>query len=303
MKKIVVIGSLNADFVVNVSHMPVVGETVLAKDFELIPGGKGANQAYALGRLGADVTILGAVGDDGYGKLLLGNLENAGVNVSQVGVVPGANTGMAIVTVNKDGNNSIVVVQGANALVSKEYIDSKRSVIGQSDIVVLQLEIPAETVIYAAKLAKELHKTVILDPAPAVRGLPKELFENVDIIKPNETELSILSGIDRAEERLEDATGILKKAGARCVIVTLGNKGVYLSPPDKEARIIEAEPVRVVDTTAAGDAFTAALAFGLSRGNTLRSSALFANHVSSIVVTRKGAQTSIPTLQEVMQQS
>jgi ribokinase len=300
MKKIVVIGSLNVDFVVNVPNMPAVGETLLAQDFEIIPGGKGANQACALGKLGANVTILGAVGADSYGQIQLNSLKNAGVDVSRVEILDSFNTGLALVTVNKEGNNSIIVIQGANRLVTKEYIDRNKSIIEQCDIVILQLEIPLETVVYAAKLAKELGKTVILDPAPAIKDLPKELIEQVDIIKPNETELSILSSIDNAENHLEEATKILKQLGARCVIATLGDKGVFLNLSDGSTYTITADPVTVVDTTAAGDSFTAALAISLCQGETILSAAAFANRVASIVVTRKGAQSSIPTLEEVL---
>lgn len=196
MKKILVIGSLNLDMVTNVDHMPAVGETILCPSMQLIPGGKGANQACAAASLGADTTILGAVGADSYAELLKESLCRAGADVSHLIARPDQNTGVALITVNRDGDNSIVVVSGANAAIHPEDIEKKRCLLEANDIVVLQMEIPLETVLYSAKLAKQLGKMVLLDPAPVPKVFPEELLQYVDILKPNETELSMLTGID-----------------------------------------------------------------------------------------------------------
>lgn len=299
-KKILVIGSLNLDMVVNVDHTPLVGETILSDKMELIPGGKGANQACAAGCLGADVTILGAVGKDTYAEIQKESLKKAGVDVSHLVCRENDATGLAMITVNKDGDNSIVVVSGANATLSPKDIDDNRELIEACDIVIFQLEIPLETVCYAAKLAKSLGKTVILDPAPVPKEFPEEIYKYVDIIKPNETELGMLTGISNAEEHLEEAVELLRGRGAKDILVTLGEKGVYLNEENGTSCRIPALKVEAVDTTAAGDSFTAALAIMLADGKTLAEAAQFANYVSAIVVTRKGAQSSIPMLEEVI---
>ncbi len=300
MKKILVIGSLNLDMVVNVDHTPLVGETILSDKMELIPGGKGANQACAAGCLGAEVAILGAVGKDTYAEIQKESLRKAGVDVAHLVCRENDATGLALITVNKDGDNSIVVVSGANATLSPKDIDDNRDLIEMCDIVIFQLEIPLETVCYAAKLAKSLGKTVILDPAPVPKEFPEELYGYVDIIKPNETELGMLTGISNAEEHLAEAAELLRSRGAKDILVTLGEKGVYINEEKGASLRIPALEVETVDTTAAGDAFTAALAIMLAEGKTLSEAAQFANYVSAIVVTRKGAQSSIPMLEEVM---
>lgn len=301
MKKILVIGSLNLDMTVQVDHTPVVGETILSNRMDMNAGGKGANQACALGKLGADVTMLGAVGRDMYADIQLDSLNTAGVNTTRIIVKEDVSTGIALITVNKEGDNSIIVVSGANATLSKKDIDDNLDVIKESDIVIFQLEVPLETVCYAAGIAKKLGKMVILDPAPVPKDFPEELYRYVDIIKPNETELGMLTGIDNTEEHLEEAVACLKEKGVKDVIVTLGEKGVYMVDKATGAERIPAIKVQAVDTTAAGDSFTAALAIMLAEEKSLREAVIFANHVSSIVVTRKGAQSSIPTLKEVMQ--
>lgn len=299
MKKILVIGSLNLDMVVNVDHTPAVGETILADNMEMIPGGKGANQACAAGCLNADVTMFGAVGNDMYADIQLKSLGAAGVNTSRIIKKPETTTGIALITVNGDGDNSIVVVSGANATLSCEDIDKNVDLIENADIIIFQLEIPLATVCYGAKTAKELGKTVILDPAPVPKVFPEELFRYVDIIKPNETELQMLTGIADVESHLSEASGLLKSRGVKNVLVTLGGKGVYLDSEEDGVWRIPAVPVEAVDTTAAGDSFTAALAVMLADGKSLKEAADFANYVSAIVVTRKGAQSSIPTFDEV----
>lgn len=299
MKRILVIGSLNLDMVVNVDHTPVVGETILSDRMELIPGGKGANQACAAGRLGGHVTMLGAVGDDMYGEILMKSLGAAGVDMKGIVRKQEEPTGIALITVNRDGDNCIVVVSGANGALSCKDIDNHMDLLKEADIVLFQLEIPLETVCYGAREAKRLGKTVILDPAPVPKEFPKELYSYVDIIKSNETELQMLTGIGDVENHLAKACGYLKGQGVKNILVTLGGKGVYLDSEESGTCRIPAVLVEAVDTTAAGDSFTAALAVMLADGKGLREAAVFANYVSGIVVTRKGAQSSIPTLDEV----
>ncbi|EPR09600.1 ribokinase [Ruminiclostridium papyrosolvens] len=299
MGKILVVGSLNMDFVVNVKHMPQVGETLLADSLEFIPGGKGANQAYALGKLGADVTMLGAVGNDSYGDIQIGGLKAVGVDTTHIARIEGVNTGIALINVNQRGDNSIIVVQGANKYVSREYIDKNLKVIEESDIVIFQLEIPIDTVTYAAKKAKGLGKTVILDPAPAPDSIPEELLANVDIIKPNETELVKLTGIEEVDGCMNKAVDTIKKQGVKTVIVTLGGKGSFVSSQNNVVKHISTQDVKVIDTTAAGDSFIASMALYLSKGKDIMSAVEFANHVASISVTRKGAQSSMPSMEEV----
>ena len=303
MGKILVVGSLNVDMVMNVDHMPAEGETILCDGMTLVPGGKGANQACAAGRLGTDVAMLGAIGDDDYGALQLKSLSEAGVEVGGLLKKEGQNTGTAFITVNKSGNNSIVVVPGANSAFRPEDIEANRELIEQCEIMILQLEIPLDTVCYAAKLAKSLGKTVILDPAPVPEHFPEELYEYVDIVKPNETELGMLTGLAEAQKHLTEAAQVLKARGVKNVLVTLGGDGVYINPESGEEIRIPACKVKAVDTTAAGDSFTAALAAMLLNGESLEAAAEFANRVSAIVVTRKGAQSSIPTIDEVVNYS
>ena len=235
-----------------------------------------------------------------YADVQMNSLSAANVNTSRILVKEDVGTGLALITVNKEGNNNIIVVSGANATLSPKDIDDNLDIIMKSDIVILQLEIPLETVCYAAKIAKKLGKIVILDPAPAPENFPEELYAYVDIIKPNETELEILTGIEHPEDHLEEATEFIRKKGVKDVIVTLGEKGVYMNSAKLGIERVPAISVKAIDTTAAGDPFTAALAVMLAKGKALKDAVEFANYVAAIVVTRKGAQSSIPTLKEVI---
>lgn len=295
MKKILVIGSINMDFIINIKHNPEVGETILADNMKLMPGGKGANQAFAAGKLGGDVTMLGAVGTDSYGEQLSASLKKAGVETSHLRWNEKCSTAIAIVYVNASGDNSIVVVPGANCTVDEAYIHQKRALIEACDIMILQLEIPVDTVLYAARMAHQLGKTVILDPAPAVADLPEELFRYVDYIKPNETELGILTGT----RDCDDAMLQLKKRGVRNVIVTLGKEGCrYLCENGGFGRR-SGEKVKAIDSTGAGDCFTAAFAVGLARGDQLKEALEFATRAAAVSTTRAGAQPSFPEVEEV----
>lgn len=297
--KILVIGSLNVDMVVDVDHFPAAGETIISADMEMVPGGKGANQSCAAGKLGADVSMLGAVGNDSYAKLQFASLGGAGVDTSHILVKKDKATGIAFITVSRDGDNSIVVVSGANAALMPQDIDENEDLLDSCDMVLLQMEVPPETVCHAAKLAKSKGKTVILDPAPVPAHFPEELYGFVDVIKPNRTEAAMLTGVgcDTAEG-LRDAAKWLRSKGVREVLVTLGGDGVYIDSATCGISHIPAMKVKVQDTTAAGDSFTGALACRLAQGRNIREAAEFASIVSAIAVTRKGAQTSMPTWDE-----
>lgn len=299
MKKIVVIGSLNMDCVIETPHMPKKGETISGRSVTLIPGGKGANQAYAAGVLGGKVAMIGAVGSDSFGETLKSNLRNAGVDISSVSVIENETTGQAFITVDDGGENSIIIIAGTNGMVTKELVQRCQDKIKESDIVIMQLEIPLETVQYTKDLAVSLGKTVIIDPAPAVEDLPDDFFENVDYIKPNETELQILTGRKmKTEAELAEGAKEMLSRGVKQVIVSLGEKGCLLVSDEGE-KFFPANKVKAVDTTAAGDSFTAAFALALSEGRSCEEAIRFGQKVSAIVVTRKGAQTSIPTREEV----
>lgn len=285
------------DMVVKVPHMPAAGETILAGNMELVPGGKGANQAYAAGRLGARVTMFGAVGSDSYADIEKNSLATAGVDTSRLLVREGKSTGLAWITVNAAGDNSIVVIPGANATVTEQDIVDNEALLRDCDILLCQLEIPLKTVVYAAKRAKELGKTVILDPAPVPQEFPEELFSYIDIIKPNETEAAQLLGA--SINGYEEASDKLRAKGVKNVLITLGPKGAYINSETEGKHLMPVRQVLVVDTTAAGDSFTAALAVRLAAGSSLVQAVRYANEVAAIVVTRKGAQTSIPSADEV----
>ena len=297
MSKIVVIGSLNMDHIVHVPHMVKQGETILAKDdLRFVPGGKGANQAYAIGKLGGDVCLLGKVGTDEAGKSMLQNLSEMAVDISKI-ELSDVSTGTAWICVNEEGDNSIVVIPGANKQVDIPYIERNLSEIQKAEMIILQLEIPIETVCFAAKEAKQRGKLVILDPAPAQEGLPVELFSYVDILKPNETELAILTGMD-ASAKVEDMIKELRKLYKGTLVVSMGEKGVLIDDGEYSFRL-PARKTTVVDTTAAGDSFVAGMALRLVENKSLEEAIEYAQKLASIVVSRSGAQSSIPTAEEV----
>lgn len=301
MNRILVVGSLNMDFVIDVAHMPLAGETILGKNVTLVSGGKGANQAYAAGKLGGSVQMIGAVGNDMYGKMLKDNLETVGVDTSGIETMEGVPTGNAFITVDGQGENCIIVIQGTNACITKEMIDRHMELIDNCDMVIMQLEIPIEIVDYVKKIAKKKGKTVILDPAPAKEGLPEEFFRGFDIVKPNETEIRTLVGrnLETTNDLISGARELLEK-GVGKVIITLGGEGALLVTKEHSEHF-PAGKAKVVDTTAAGDSFTAAFAVALGEGKSYEEAIRFGNRVSGIVVTKKGAQTSIPTIAEVQE--
>ncbi len=299
MNKILVIGSMNMDIVIKVKDMVKAGQTIYGEGPSYIPGGKGANQAYAAACLGAQTSMIAMVGNDDYADVLVGNLKTAGVNTDTIRKRTDCYSGMAVISVDDQGENSIIVLPGANAKVTPDYIDENISKLQECDILMMQMEIPLETVVYAAKKARDLGKIVILDPAPVPASLPEDFFQHFDMIKPNETELEALTGIPTdSEENIVRAARQLIQAGVKTVIVTLGKKGAYLVEKDR-AVLIPSPQVEVKDTTAAGDTFIAAVASRLLGEEPLEEVIKFANIVSSIVVSRSGAQTSIPKLDEV----
>ena len=297
MKRAVVVGSLNLDYSIGLERMPKPGQTVSADSLRLSPGGKGANQAYALGKLGCKTAMIGAVGKDDAGRLLTGNLRSVGVDVSGIRESD-TPTGQAFITVERTGENAIIILAGANGEVSPADVDRGRKLIEDADCLVMQLEVPVETVLYAARLAKSLGKTVVLDPAPAVSGLPEELFALADFVKPNETELAVLTGMPTdTVAHCEAAAKLLLQKGAGTVLVSLGSKGVLAVGKGNESILVPAVESEVVDTTAAGDCFTAA--FVSAYDGDLKKALLYANTAASIAVSRPGAQASIPSAEEV----
>lgn len=296
---ILVIGSLNMDWIINVHHTPIAGETIIGNFSQEVPGGKGANQAYTIGNLGGNVTMLGAVGTDLTGHKLLNNLEGVGVDSTHVLQCSDVGSGLALITVNEDKDNSIVVLPNANNKVTPEFIQSQKPLFEQAEIILLQMEIPHESVYAATRLGHELGKTIILNPAPAPRSIPTEILKMVDFITPNESELSILSGIQCQTlegARLGAASLLLK--GVKNVITTLGPQGALLV--NQEGSIhFKGYPVQALDTTAAGDSFNGAIAFSLAEGKSINAAIDFGNRVASVTVTRVGAQSSIPSKEEL----
>ena len=299
MKKILVIGSTNLDFVIQMDALPEPGETLLCRSFARVPGGKGANQAYACGRLGGTPRFLSAVGKDGFGTSIIEGLQRAGVDCSDVIFSETEDTGMAMICVNASGSNSIVVIPGANRSCTKTYIQSLKPLLEEADIVLAQMEIPLDGVYYAMKLAYERGKITILNPAPAPESIPEDIYPCLHYITPNETELQKLTGCRVATlEDAAEAAGILLKKGVANVIVTLGGKGALLDNREMET-LYAAPQVPVVDTTAAGDTFNGALAVKLAEGAEIGQAIPFANAAAALAVSRKGAQTSVPSRAEV----
>ena len=297
MKNICVIGSLNMDLVVNVDTMPKPGQTIIGSNFKEVPGGKGANQAVAMARLNGNVSMIGKVGEDGFGQTLINSLKNDKVDTTYIQTSKGA-TGVALITVDKNAQNSIVVSPGANFEVKEDDIDNNIEAIKNSDIVVLQLETPLNTIKYALNKAKELNKYTILNPAPAVK-LDDEIIKNVDLLTPNETELEIISGVSiETEEDIQKAAQIMIEKGVKELIVTLGSKGsLYINK--EKSMLKKAYKDEAVDTTAAGDSYTGALAVALSQDKNIEDAMDFASKVGALSVLKEGAQSSLPTLEDV----
>lgn len=299
MKKIVVIGSCNTDMVIKSEKLPVPGETVLGGKFFLSPGGKGANQAVAISRLGGKVTFITKVGNDSFGKDSLKLYEKEGINIKYSFLDLLNPSGVALINVDSKGENSITVASGANATLSIEDIDSVKKVIESAYLLVMQLEIPVQTVEHAAKLAYESGVKIILNPAPAVL-LPESIYKYLYIITPNNTEAETLSGIKVTDwKSAGKAAKIIRDKGVDIVVVTLGALGALVLNGDN-IHEIPAMEVDAVDTTAAGDVFNGALCVALAEEKGIVEAVEFACKSSALSVVRMGAQTSIPYRKEVI---
>ncbi|WHX62044.1 ribokinase [Peribacillus frigoritolerans] len=288
MIRIAVVGSSSMDLVVTSPKRPMAGETVLGESFITVPGGKGANQAVAAARLGAEVSMVGCVGDDVYGEIILDNLKKNHVNTKYVEPVTGSASGTAHITLS-EGDNSIIVVKGANDFITPEYVQKAKKVIEESDIVLVQQEIPEETVEYLADICNMLQKRLLLNPAPA-RKLSEAVIQQASFLTPNEHEFEILfDGRDRTEVLTEYPNKLF---------ITEGKNGVRYFDGHEE-KVVPSFEVEAVDTTGAGDTFNAAFAVAVAEGKSFDESLLFANRAASISVTKLGAQGGMPQRLEV----
>jgi len=296
--KIVVIGSSNTDMIVKSDHLPLPGETVVGGTFFTAPGGKGANQAVAAARLGGDVSFVAKVGKDQFGDAAIENYRKEGMDTQYVTRSAGSASGVALILVDGKGENSIAVASGANADLSEKDIDDAAEQIKKASIVLMQLESPVDTVLYAAKMAAEGGATVVLNPAPAA-PIPEEMYRYLYAVTPNETESEILTGV-----KVEDEASALKASevfisrGVKKVVITLGSKGAFVNDGGN-SYMVPARKVKAVDTTAAGDTYNGAMCVALAEGKTLKEALEFATKASAIAVTRMGAQPSVPTREEV----
>lgn len=290
------------DLVVRLPKIPKPGETLLGGVFNTYPGGKGANQAVAASRLGGHVSMIGCVGDDSFGRELVANLSTEGVDTSHVFVQPNVSSGVALIQVDDQAQNSIAVASGANFRLSSEYVEKAMQAIEKIDVVVMQLETPLETIYTAARVAHQRGAKVILNPAPA-QVLENDLLQLVDYLIPNEYEIATMTGfqIQNISDTDQAAQQLLSK-GVKNLIVTLGNKGSVIFEGNTNNSVdIPAWKVQAVDTTAAGDCFIGAFAVGLSKEKSVKDAAAFASAAAAISVTRLGAQPSLPKIDEVNQ--
>jgi ribokinase len=299
-RPIVVVGSINTDLVAMTEKIPAVGQTVIGTDFQVVPGGKGANQAVAIARLGYPVRMIGCLGGDAFGDQLRSHLEHAGVDTAGVATSEGA-SGVALIVVSSAGENSIVVAPGANSRVTPRALDANLAMIQSAGMVLAQLEIPLETVEYLALLCARENVPLILDPAPA-QDLPPHIFRQIAWFTPNETEAELyLRGCGADSQGPAEKAAALLAKGCRGVVLKMGSQGAWLASHDGAGEIIPAFRVKVVDTTAAGDAFNGGFATGLMMGKSPTQSAHFAAAVAGLSVTRTGAQPSMPTMAEVQE--
>ena len=298
MARITVVGSLNMDLVVRSPRIPKPGETIIGSEFRTVPGGKGANQAVAAARMGAQVSMVGRVGDDAFGGALLDNLGASAVDRAFVTRDPEAATGIALITVDDGGQNSIVVASGANMCLLPADVDAAKAAIAASDALLLQLESPPETVTRAAEVARAHGVRVVLNPAPA-RPIPAALLSLVDVLIPNESETAYLAGMEvRDQAQAEAAAHSLRDSGVGTVVLTLGERGAMLAWVGG-TELFPAFDVTPVDTTAAGDAFVAGFAVALAEGRSLAEAVRWGNAAGALATTKMGAQPSLPTRRAV----
>ncbi|ELV2845704.1 ribokinase [Enterobacter cloacae] len=295
---LVVLGSINADHILNLESFPTPGETVTGNHYQVAFGGKGANQAVAAGRSGANIAFIACTGDDDTGERVRKQLASDNIDVAPVSVVAGESTGVALIFVNAEGENVIGIHAGANARLTTERVEAQRELIANADALLMQLESPVESVLAAADIAHQNHTTVVLNPAPA-RVLSDELLARVDIITPNETEAEKLTGIGvENDDDAARAAKALHDKGIGTVIITLGSRGVWASV-NGEGRRVPGFKVKAIDTIAAGDTFNGALVTALLEGKGMDDAIRFAHAAAAIAVTRKGAQPSVPWRKEI----
>ncbi|MCR2773118.1 ribokinase [Enterobacter kobei] len=295
---LVVLGSINADHILNLESFPAPGETVTGNHYQVAFGGKGANQAVAAGRSGANIAFIACTGDDDIGERVRKQLASDNIDIAPVSVVAGESTGVALIFVNAEGENVIGIHAGANAALTTARVEAQRALIGGAEALLMQLESPVESVLAAAKIAHENHTTVVLNPAPA-RVLSDELLALVDIITPNETEAEKLTGIRvENDDDAARAAKVLHEKGIGTVIITLGSRGVWASV-NGEGRRVPGFRVKAIDTIAAGDTFNGALVTALLEGKVMDDAIRFAHAAAAIAVTRKGAQPSVPWRKEI----
>jgi ribokinase len=300
--KVAVVGSAGMDFVFRVPRLPRVGETLKGHSFTNVPGGKGGNQAVALARLGADVGMVACLGDDAFGATLRQGMEADGIDCRAVETLPGQTTGVAMVAVDDEGRNAIIIVPGAYGMLTPEIAARHATPIDAAGFVVCQMEIPAETVAWALRRGRAAGAVTILNPAPALGPLPPGWLPAIDWLIPNEVEAEMLSGIAvDSVDAAGSAARRLRQAGASSVLVTLGANGVFAATQDGIERHYPGIPVRAVDTTAAGDVFVGGFVAALAAGRPVADAIGFGQAAAAISVTRPGAQTSIPRLDEVLE--
>lgn len=299
--RILVVGSANTDMVISAEHFPLPGETMMGHGFMTNHGGKGANQAVAAARLEGNTAFIGKVGDDQFGHSTIEMMKGEGIDVSGLTVTSEQASGVALITTVPSGENSIIVDSGANGLLTPEDITNAEKLFEDAGIVLMQLETPIDTLTEAAAMAKKHGAYVVLNPAPAPKEpLPVELLKNVDLLIPNETEAAYISGVNIAgDEDLPAAMNEIQKLGVKDVIITVGSRGVC-ARIDGEMVTVPAFKVKAIDTTAAGDTFCGALCVALSNGKPLVEAIRFGCKASSISVTRRGAQMSMPRLEEIV---
>lgn len=299
--RVVVVGSINLDLVIHSQQLPRPGETVIGRDLFQHPGGKGANQAVAAARLGMMTSMIGSLGDDTCAETLRTSLTNAGIDIRHVSTVSSCGSGVAVINVEDSGQNCITVIPGANAYLSVNDLYAATDLIQAADVLLLQLEIPVETVLAAIGLAKQFGVITVLDPAPALRAVPPHLL-HVDVLCPNETEAEVLTGIVvRQESDAARAARRLRDLGARQAVITLGERGALICDENDRCEMIPSCVINPVDTTAAGDAFAAALALRLAEGADLSMATRFACAAGAVAASRPGAQPSMPDRQDVDQ--
>lgn len=300
MSRIIVIGSINTDMVVRSSQLPLPGQTVMGHSFMTTGGGKGANQAVAAARLGADVSLIARIGSDAFGEMSIENFKKENISTANIYIDSDAPSGVAFIVVDDRGENIIVVAPGANATLNAKDIQDAEDVIKTAGIVLFQLEIPMRTVAEGIRLAKKHNRMVMLNPAPAA-PIPEEILHSVDLITPNQTEALTLTGIavdDAVTAR--GACDIFHGMGILTVIITMGEQGAYISSDTYKGLIPGFNAGKVVDTVAAGDTFCGGLAIAIAEGKSLRYAVQFANAAAALSVTKAGAQASIPGRAEVI---